>query len=236
MGLFSRLFRKKSRQDDQTPSLQFVSLKDSLGNVYKVRDTGSGIVDESVLTDETQSQLSIAEKGLGNLLQEMATSQEQRQAFLTQRQKELYTPLASEIGSLLNQESSTLRSREAKRFGGALNSTFSANALGSLVDSRTRALESAYSGSFTNALKELLDLDQSRSIRFNTLANFLEDAESRKQRYTLAGFDAIQQSRLSRQQALQSLTQKQSSSKNKTGLNLSADDLEKIASTLGNFQ
>ncbi len=228
-SFFSLFKRKKKQQVDE--SLKFVSLKDSLGNQYSVRDTGTSIVDESTLTGETQAQLSIAQKGLGTLLQEMALTQSQRQEGVSNRQKELYEPLAGDINRSINDASSQLRSREAKRFGGALNSTFSATALGSLNDTRLRALESAYSGSFTNALKELTDADQSRSVRFSALAGFLDDSESRKQRYTLAGFDAIQQSKFSRQQALQNLSNSLSKSKSQ-GAGVSQQDMESIAKAI----
>ena len=226
MDLFKR--RKKSSNDE---ALKYVSLKDSLGNQYSVRDTGNGIVDESILTGETQAQLSIAQKGLGTLLQEMALTQSQRQQELSNRQKELYDPLAGDINRSMNEASSQLRSREAKRFGGALNSTFSATALGSLSETRLRALDSAYSGSFTNALKELTDADQSRSVRFSALTGFLDDSETRKQRYTLAGFNASQQSRYSRQQALQNLNNSISKTTAKnTGV--SQQDIEAIAKAI----
>ena len=232
MGLFNSLFKKKKKSEalDAQPSLQSVDFQDVLGNQYRIRDTGAGIVDESILTGETQSQLSVAQKGLGTLLQEMALTQSQRQAEVSNRQKELYDPLAKDINRQANEESSQLRSREAKRFGGALNSTFSANALASLSDVRIRALESASSGSFSNALKELLDADQSRSLRFDTLSGFLDNAEARKQRYTLAGFDAIQQSKISRQQALQGLVVNNSKTSSKSGF--SAQELTTLAKTV----
>jgi len=231
MASFMDLFKRKKKKQAVDESLKYVSFKDSLGNQYSVRDTGTSIVDESVLTGETQAQLSIAQKGLGTLLQEMALIQSQRQEGVTNRQKELYAPLASDINRSINDASSQLRSREAKRFGGALNSTFSATALGSLNDTRLRALDSAYSGSFTNALKELTDADQSRSVRFSALAGFLDDSETRKERYTLAGFNAIQQSKFSRQQALQNLNNSLSKSKTQGSL-LSQKDMETIVKAI----
>jgi hypothetical protein len=230
MASFMNLFKRKKKKTEE--SLKYVSLKDSLGNEYSVRDTGAGLVDESTLTGETQAQLSIAQKGLGTLLQEMALTQSQRQEGVSNRQKELYDPLASDINRSMNEASGQLRSREAKRFGGALNSTFSAIALGSLNETRLRALESAYLGSFTNALKELTDADASRSVRFNALAGFLDDSETRKQRYTLAGFNAIQQSKFSRQQALQNLNNSLSKAKSKGSGDVSQQDIEAIAKAI----
>jgi hypothetical protein len=198
MGLFDSLFgkKKKSTPIEAPKAIDLVSFRDAQGNTYSLRNRGdTQIVDESVLSPETQSQVNVAQKGVSTLLQELGESNTQRQLNLDKRQQELYKPLADEITRLLDGQSAQLRSQEAKRFGGALNSTFSATALGGVATTRLRALESAYAGTYSSALSEMLSLDNARETRFSTLQRYLDTVEDRKQRYTLAGLNSLEASR-----------------------------------------
>jgi hypothetical protein len=198
MGLFDSLFGKKKKGNTiEAPKvLDLVSFRDAQGNTYSIRNKGdTQFVDESVLSAETQGQVNVAQKGVSTLLQELGESNAQRQTNLDKRQQELYKPLADEITRLLDGQSAQLRSQESKRFGGALNSTFSATALGGVATTRLRALESAYAGTYSSALNEMLSLDGARESRFSSLQRYLDTVEDRKQRYTLAGLNSLEASR-----------------------------------------
>jgi hypothetical protein len=202
---WNKLFGKKKNKPLEAPRvLDTVSLKDAFGNQYILRAQGeTQFVDETRLAPETQSQVNVAQQGVSGLLQELGETQAQRQAGLDKRQQELYAPLANEISRLLDGQAAEVRSQQARRFGGSLNSTFGAMAMGGMATTRLRALESAHAGTYSTAMQEMLNLDQSRQQRFSALNHYLDTVEDRKQRYTMAGLNALQQARNLRQTALQ---------------------------------
>lgn len=210
MGFFDNLFGRNRRRRielEAPKTLNHVDFQDVEGNRFKLNAPDDyNIFDRSELSSNTQRNVSEASRGISQVLRELSEASAASRTRETEtRQLRIFSPLRNEINASTDAQMAQVRSNAARRFGGSLNSTFSASALGEVAKARLSALESAYNSSYNSALNELSSLDEARALRFNVLSNYLNTLQARKDRYTLAGFDAIRASKLSKQQTLQGM-------------------------------
>lgn len=218
MGFFDKLFGRNKNASNRIQTtgaelpkaLSQVTLQDSLGNLYTVHASETAITENYSPNLETQQQVRLAQAGLHNTLQDLSQSDAQRLARVEERKNSLFQGLKSSINTTADAQRARLKSEAAKRFGGVLNSSFSALGLQGLAQARLQALESAYSGSLSLALQEQDTQDASRERRFRILNTYLDGIEERKRYYSSAGFNAIVNSKLARQNALQRLQEQHS--------------------------
>lgn len=145
----------------------------STGDTYRTRRQGNTEISDALLSPQTRSTVNSSMDALDNLAQELYRPDARRVNDIANRAQDFYDLQAENI----NAESDNIRSQTegslAKRFGGAYNASFGADALAQVENNRLNRLYDAGKEA-TLFGEDLYARDEdSRSKRFQLFSNYL---------------------------------------------------------------
>ena len=165
--------------------------------------TGDRVISEQVGTTQrintelsplSQRLVGLSSNEVNRLANTLARPNKQREQKLVDLSNRQFTSLSDAINRSADDQVSLLRSQNAQRFGGSLNSTFGNDAIARVEGERQRELRDARLSSDLDATNRLRAEDTDRINRLNVFNGLLNGFENTTNTFGSLGSNALQRS------------------------------------------